>query len=83
MPPDEPTDEERQEELDQDSTTPFQPADDTSSAPVDDTHPATDTDVDSDELYQEGTTAATNAPEPDDPGARLEDVGEISADEEE
>jgi hypothetical protein len=65
MPPDEPNDEERQEELPEDNGTPFQPAsptrDDTKPAddysqgqPADDTHPVTDTDVDDQELYDEG-----------------------------
>jgi hypothetical protein len=66
MPPDEPTDEERLEELPEDNQTPFHPAapprnpaapaDDTgqqSSAP-DDTHPSTDTDVEQEELYDQG-----------------------------
>lgn len=83
MQPDEPTDEERQQKLDQDVATPFQPADDTSAAPAaDDTHPNTDTSVDSDEQYQEGTTAASNAPAPADPSTDLEDTSDLSDDEE-
>lgn len=76
MPPDEPNDEERQEELPGDSgQTPFQPAnpgrDDTrhaddpaqtDDAQLDDTHPLTDTKVDSHEQYDEGVTDAAEAP---------------------
>lgn len=65
MPPDEPNDEERLEQLPGDEETPFRPAppsrDDTRPAddaaqatPPDDTHPVTDTDVDQQELYDEG-----------------------------
>lgn len=43
-----------------DGTTPAAPADDVhSTAPIDD--PATDSAMDSDELYQEGVSGATNA----------------------
>lgn len=72
MPPVEPNDEERQEQLPEDGQTPFQPADSTpdpvastpdplvgptdSSVPVD--HPATDTNVDPQQSYDEGTAAA-------------------------
>ena len=81
MPPDEPNDEERQEELPQDNQTPFQPADpprndaippDDSGQPgataqFDDTHPNTDTDVDQQELYDAGKSAASSgASEPHD-----------------
>jgi hypothetical protein len=79
MQPDEPTDEERQQEQPQDVATPFQPADDATQDPVaDDTHPNTDTDVDKDELYQEGVNAATNAPAPQDPSVDLEDASDLS-----
>lgn len=77
MLPDEPTDEERQEELPQDNQTPFQPAepsrDDTvpadpasqqQASQLDDTHPVTDTNVDPAELYDEGVSGAAEASEP-------------------
>lgn len=62
MPPDEPTDEERLEELPEDNQTPFQPADDTGqqSSHQADTHPSTDTDVEQEELYDQGV----DVPEP-------------------
>jgi hypothetical protein len=72
MPPDEPTDEERMQELAQDQQTPFQPADPNPSPvgnttdpqaasgdagiPVD--HPTTDANIDSTELYDEGVSGA-------------------------
>jgi hypothetical protein len=77
MLPDEPTDEERQEELAEDQETPFRPADDsqgtvtaddqivsTPPGPIDDTHPATDTNIDPHELYDEGIAGAAEAGEP-------------------
>jgi hypothetical protein len=78
MPPDEPNAEERLEELPQDNGTPFQPPapsrDDTGAADdddlqaddnkLDDTHPITDTDIDQQELYDEGLPGATEAHEP-------------------
>lgn len=80
MLPDEPTDEERQEELPQDNGTPFQPAapapDPTggvtndpvaqasSDGALDDTHPATDTNVQTEEQYDEGVAGAAEAQEP-------------------
>lgn len=77
MPPDEPTDEERLKELPQDNGTPFRPADpsrdDTAALDddiqaddnkLDDTHPITDTDIDQQELYDEGLPGATEAHEP-------------------
>ncbi|HET7320507.1 MAG TPA: hypothetical protein VFI84_02900 [Candidatus Saccharimonadales bacterium] len=78
MQPDEPTDEERQQELPQDNGTPFQPAppspDPTgSSDPVvqagsdstlDDTHPATDSGIQPEEQYDEGVAGAAEAQEP-------------------
>lgn len=78
MPPFEPNEEERLEELPQDNGTPFQPAgptrDDTGAADdddlqaddnkLDDTHPITDTDIDLQELYDEGLPGATEAHEP-------------------
>lgn len=68
MLPDEPNDEERQEELPQDGQTPFRPADDSpDGAASDDTHPDTDTDVDQQELYDAGQSAASSgADEPHD-----------------
>jgi hypothetical protein len=77
MPPDEPNDEERLEELPEDNGTPFQPAppsrDDTGALDnnlqaddnkLDDTHPITDTDIDQQELYDEGLPGAVEAHEP-------------------
>lgn len=77
MPPDEPNDEERLQELPQDNGTPFQPAtptrDDTGPVDddlqaddnkLDDTHPVTDTNVDPQELYDEGLPGAAEAHEP-------------------
>lgn len=80
MPPDEPTNEERQQELPQDNGTPFQPAapspDPTagvtdnpltqagSDNTLDDTHPATDTNVQPEEGYDEGVAGAAEAQEP-------------------
>ena len=65
MPPDEPTEEERAEELPEDNGTPFQPADDTSDE-FDDTHPVTDSggDIQPEELYDEGVSGAVEASEP-------------------
>lgn len=80
MLPDEPTDEERQEELPQDNSTPFQPAAPAPDAAggvvndpiaqaggdgvLDDTHPATDTNVQPEEQYDEGVAGAAEAEEP-------------------
>lgn len=78
MPPDEPNEEERLEELPEDNGTPFQPAppnrDDTGAGDdnnlqaddnkLDDTHPVTDTDIDRQELYDEGLPGAAEAHEP-------------------
>lgn len=80
MLPDEPNDEERQEELPQDNGTPFQPAapvPDPSSGAVndpvaqaasdgtlDDTHPATDTGVQPEGVYEAGVSGEVNAQEP-------------------
>ena len=80
MPPDEPTEEEKQEELPQDNQTPFQaadpPRDDTTTPPLDnngqpvssptldDTHPSTDTNIEQPELYDEGVAGAAEAEEP-------------------
>ena len=60
MPPNEPNEEERQQELPQDNQTPFQPAD----PGQDSTQPATDTGVDSQEVYDEGVAGATETSEP-------------------
>jgi hypothetical protein len=62
----EPNDEEKQEKLPNDFSTPFSPPSgiaDTS----DDTHPEADTNVDSQERYDEGISAASGV---DDPGNR-------------
>lgn len=80
MLPDEPNDEERQQELPEDNGTPFQPAapaPDPGSGTVndpavqaatdgtlDDTHPATDTNVQPEESYDEGVSGAAEAAEP-------------------
>jgi len=78
MQPDEPTDEERQEELPEDNGTPFQPAapnpDPTGAADpavqaqagsqLDDTHPATDTNIQPEEAYDKGVPGAAEASEP-------------------
>ena len=62
MPPDEPTEEERAEELPEDNGTPFQPADD--ATPIDDTHPVTDSNIQPEELYDEGVSGAAEGSEP-------------------
>jgi hypothetical protein len=75
--PDEPTEEERLEEVSQDDgQTPFRPADDVPGSTVeiegfdreelDDTHPVTDaaTNIDEDEAYDEGEAGAAEAREP-------------------
>ena len=78
MPPDEPTDEERQQELPQDNGTPFQPAAPSpdpagltdpvaqaqAGSQLDDTHPATDTNVQPEEAYDEGVSGAAEAAQP-------------------
>lgn len=75
MPPDEPTEEERQQELSQDQETPFQPADPNPSTmgnttdpsvqgtatDLPDDHPATDTNLQPEELYDEGVAGAAEA----------------------
>ena len=73
MPPDEPTEEEQLEELSQDQQTPFTPADPNPSTTgntsdplvqaddaeeIHDTHPQTDVNIDSAELYDEGLSGA-------------------------
>ena len=66
MPPDEPTDEERQEEIPEANDMPSQAADDRdndgddSAASID--HPSTDTDVDAQELYDESEPDDTDEP---------------------
>ena len=55
--PDEPTDEERLEELAEDNETPFRPADDNTETIPDD-HPQTDTNVQPEEQYDEGVSGA-------------------------
>lgn len=77
MPPDEPNDEEKIEELPEDLGTPFQSSDETPEARVLDadaihpdqgklssTHPATDTNIQLEELYDEGVSGAAEAGEP-------------------
>lgn len=80
MLPDEPTEEEKQEQLPQDNDTPFRPAapgpdpaagvtnDPLAQAQndsvLDDTHPATDTNVQPEEQYDEGVAGAAEASEP-------------------
>jgi hypothetical protein len=59
MRPDE-TDEERLEKLSEDVGRPFDPP----AASADDTHPATDSNLDSTEVYQEGTDAAAGVDDP-------------------
>jgi hypothetical protein len=62
MLPDEPTDEERLEELNQDNETPFRPADPnpspTGGTDIPDDHPQTDTNMDLTEQYDEGISGA-------------------------
>lgn len=77
MPPDEPNDEERLEELPEDDDTPFdlppEPSRDPDAEPDDErqteetlnsTHPATDSNMQPEELYQEGIAGAAEASEP-------------------
>lgn len=77
MPPDEPNNEERQEELPEDNSTPFQPAaasrDDAAEPDSDrqleenhvpDTHPQTDSNIQPEELYDEGVAGAAEISEP-------------------
>jgi len=67
MQPDEPTDEERLEELPQDPGKPFQPAAAPQDTPTD--HPATDTGIDSTELYDEGVGGAAEVTDASDQSA--------------
>lgn len=63
--PDEPSAEEKQEQLPQDYDTPFRPADDTAdSSKLDDTHQVTDTNLLPEEQYDEGLDGAAEASEP-------------------
>lgn len=86
MPPDEPTSEEQLEQLPEDNDTPFRPADppldDSINTPtqqhLDDTHPATDTSLDSDELYQEGIAGAAGVSDPSVPPSDDEPVDDTS-----
>lgn len=76
MSPDEPTDEDKLEQLPDDGKTPFSlpapprdpavPPDDSrqTDAALDDTHPSTDTDIQQEEVYEEGKAAAAEASEP-------------------
>ncbi len=60
MPPMNPNEEERREELAEDNGTPFQAADTLQqSDTIGDTHPVTDVPPDSHELYDEGVDGAT------------------------
>jgi hypothetical protein len=98
--PDEPNDEEREEELPGDNSTPFRPADDNTGAssndisttgaqpPLDDTHPATDTDIAPEEVYDSGISKAAEATDPHATGPKpqafpLEPQDEDQANEEE
>ena len=78
MLPDEPTDEERAEELPEDNGTLFRPAEDTANSPndapttrqkpaLDDTHPVTDTDLAAEEAYDSDISKAAEASDPDIP----------------
>ena len=74
--PDEPSDEDRLEQLPDDGATPFRPADDNTSdatdevdrrmqsSTIDDTHQVTDTNLDPHEIYDEGYAGAAEASEP-------------------
>jgi uncharacterized protein (DUF2267 family) len=74
--PDEPTDEERLQELPEDYATPFRPPTDAVGEPTDDlerrqqagqlsdTHPITDTNMQFEEAYDEGNAGAAEAQEP-------------------
>jgi hypothetical protein len=62
----EPNDEEKQEQLPNDFSTPFSPPSGIQDS-SDDTHPEADTNVDSQERYDEGISGATGV---DDPGSR-------------
>ena len=77
MQPDEPTDEERLEQLPEDGQTPFQPADpprgpvlpaddpgQLQASNLDSTHPVTDTNVDPSQAYDAGVADAAEASEP-------------------
>jgi hypothetical protein len=79
MQPDEPTDEEKLEQLPEDHQTPFQPAQaDDASGPtsdpdaylpeIDDTHPNTDSGLQPEEMYDEGIANAADSGQPT-PGA--------------
>jgi hypothetical protein len=70
------SDEERRDQLPEDNDSPFRPADDDAgypgddpdrrqaSAAIDDTHQATDTNLDPQEIYDEGYAGAAEASEP-------------------
>lgn len=76
LPPDEPNDEERLEELPEDGQTPFSPADPERNdevrdsdgpaepARLDDTHPDTDSDIEGEDVYEEGIAGAAGVSEP-------------------
>ncbi|HYH74679.1 MAG TPA: hypothetical protein VD735_01835 [Candidatus Saccharimonadales bacterium] len=62
--PDEPSAEEQLDQLPNDGTTPFRPADDIGDDGADDTHQVTDTNLDPHEIYDEGYAGAAEASEP-------------------
>ena len=76
MPPDEPYDEEQLEELPEDYETPFSPTRETkdliaspggmsfATSKLDSTHPSTDSNIQLEELYDEGLSGAAEAEEP-------------------
>jgi len=76
MGPDEPSEEERIEELPEDNQTPFSPAaparnlsaaadgDGQPAHDLDDTHPSTDSNLEREEIYDEGLSGAAEATEP-------------------
>lgn len=71
MRPDE-TDEERLEQISPDEDRPFEPE----GATGDDTHPTTDSELDTTEVYQDGVESASNMPSPDD--ADEDDIAPLS-----
>ena len=75
LPPDEPNEEERLEKLSGDEETPFNPggpirddeerdSDDIRPQRLDDTHPSTDTDIEAEDVYEEGVAGAAGTEEP-------------------
>jgi hypothetical protein len=91
MLPDEPNDEEKLEELPEDGQTPFSPADPEvddelhdEEEPIhehlDDTHPSTDTDVQREDIYENGIPDAAEAREPNEGNTVLDRRDEEPAD---